>query len=228
MKNQYLLFVVIISCFFQFIQAQSYSQYLTLGVARNNMNLQTETGYTYIDAFSSVGVDVDYRQPLTGFGISAGYTLRYHHRWEASFRTQYSGNTMTERFGNREEPHSPGGPFPRGIEEERKYRGLWFEGLIFWRMFDSYVKPDIQLGTGIAYLLYTHEYLSGFILNEDLGIYDGRTYTSERKNSAGMPFQLQLQLPIHDDWKLGFNAHLNLFFDGNITSGLTAYAAYRL
>lgn len=228
MKIQYLLFLTFASCC-QICQGQYIPEHhLTLGVARNSFDLHTDMHYSFNDAFTRSGIDVDQRPGISGFGISGGYSYRYHPQWELTFQAQYSGNSTIERFGDGRERLSSSIGFPVALEHPRSYRSMSLEGLIFYRVSSSYSGPDILLGTGLVYLLYQQEYLSGFIRNDDLGIYDGRIFTKDRNHSTGIPFHSQLQFPIHPDWKVGFAAYLNLFVDGETASGLMAFVKYRL
>ncbi len=99
--------------------------------------------------------------------------------------------------------------------------------MAFWSILGDQSLADLQLGTGIAHLYYRQEYDSGYIFNLDYDQYDVKYYTIERKGSLGIPIHLQLQYPINYNWKIGFAAQVNSFFNGDKQSGVTAFAAYR-
>ena len=113
------------------------------------------------------------------------------------------------------------------LQHTRSYRGLWFEGLLFWRIIGPYSLADIQLGTGVSYAYLQHNYLRGYLLDMNRGIFDSITFAEERRTSWGIPFHFQVQYPITSQVKIGFNAHVIPYYNSNVTTGMMVFGAYR-
>ena len=230
MKNFNLLFLFAVlslpSLFCQSFPQQSVS----FGLSRNTLYLYAPGEYRVYGGNSSHRSvwDTSDATPVRGIGLSAGYDLQWSPRWEASLRASYSGNTEEELILRMSGYSSSAGSYDHTFQRSHKYRALWFEGLLFRRILGSYVTPDIQLGTGITYLLLSQDYLSGFDFDLDRGIYDVQYFSKRRKARLGLPLQIQVKYPISPDFKIGINAYANLLFDGSAVTGVTAFATYRL
>ncbi|MEL6655633.1 MAG: hypothetical protein AAFR36_04270 [Bacteroidota bacterium] len=163
--------------------------------------------------------------PGIGFGI--GYQGRFHRRWEVAGRVNYLGNSIKEgqdRFAVRN--HLPP-ELERELDYTRKYRALWLEALLFWKVTRRISAVDIQLGSGITYMYNKHFYLQGYVYDRGLGIFDVKTFVNERKSDFGLPIHFQVQYPINPTLNIGVNTYANIYFEDDLLVGVMVFGAYR-
>jgi hypothetical protein len=208
---------------FLLLAQKTTDQRVTFGIAQSHLHLYTTDHYeTYSSTTRSTSIPSQIHHSR-GVGFNLGYSRKIHPRWELSTRINYAGQEVQDTI--RDYYRHPNTSFPD--TRTRTYRAFWSEAMVFWRMVGDRSLADLQLGTGIAHLYYRQEYDSGYIFNLDYDLYDVKFYTVERKGSFGIPIHLQFQYPINYNWKIGFAAQVNSFFNGDQQSGVTAFAAYR-
>lgn len=229
MKTLYAVLGVVLLFFGPFAMGQSkLTQRVSFGVSQNDIYLFTENHYEITgDRTSSLAIYYS-NESVNAMGWYAGYGLELSDRWEVALRLNYSGRNMSERVLELSGQTTNNGDFEYVFDRPRKYRALWQESLIFWRVFGPNVKPDIQIGTGFTYLYYTQDYRSGFEFDLDRATFEVEYFTRERKHSFGIPMQLQFQYPITYRFKVGFSVYGHHFFDGNEITGYSALVSYRL
>ncbi|MGH1436126.1 MAG: hypothetical protein ACRBG0_16890 [Lewinella sp.] len=198
-------------------------QRIIFGIAQSHLHLTTTDHYeTYSSNSRSTSIRSETNNSR-GLGFNLGYSRTVHPRWELTTRINYAGNKVQDTIHYYYRLPTTTLPDTR----TRSYRAFWSEAMVFWRMIGDRSLADLQLGTGIAHLYYRQEYSSGYVYNLDFDQFDVKYHTIERKGSFGIPIHLQFQYPINYNWKVGFAAQFNSFFDGNKQSGVTAFAAYR-
>lgn len=198
-------------------------QRVTFGIAQSHLHLETTDHYeTYSTTTRSIGIRTQIHHGR-GVGFNLGYSHTIHPRWELIARINYAGQEVQDTI--RHYYRHPNTNFPD--IRSRTYRAFWSEAMVFWRIIGDRSLADLQLGTGIAHLYYRQEYDSGYVFNLDFDQYDVKFYTIDRKGSFGIPIHLQFQHPVNYNWKIGFAAQVNSFFNGAQQTGVTAFVAYR-
>lgn len=203
-------------------------QEATFGVSYNDIFFSTLNDVRIVGNRSSSFGRGYSNGSLSAMGLSAGYSLKLSERWELALRANYSGRSISERVYELRGNSTANGEFSYTFNRPRKYRAIWQETLVFWRVFGPHVRPDIQIGTGFTYLYYTQDYRSGFEFDLDRGIYEVEYFTKERRHNQAIPIHLQFQYPINYQLKVGFSAYVNHFFGRNNISGVMLFGAYRL
>lgn len=208
---------------FLLIAQKTTDQRLLFGIAQSHLHLYTAENYKIYDSHGSGTIGINQIYHSRGPGLNIGYSKKIHSRWEFMARVNYAGNKVQDTIQH--SFYRPNASIPE--TRTRIYHAFWSEAMIFWRIIGDQSLADVQLGTGISHIYYRQEYESGYIFNLDFDQYDVKFYTIERKGSLGIPIHLQFQYPINYNWKLGFAAQFNSFFNGDKQSGVTAFAAYR-
>lgn len=229
MKKLYLLFVFSSMLVSQASFGQSnLKQYLSIGVSQNALHIEAPGLYHIYGAFFSSTNTWSGVREGKGVGLSVGYATQLSYRFELALRANYTGNTVTELISRVRGDNANGDRYDYTLERARAYRAVWLESLVFWRVVGPRSRADIQLGAGLSYLGYQHEYESGFEFDVERGIYDVQTFTSERKGSIGLPIHAQIQFPVAARFKLGLDAFVNFYEHGRTATGLTLLGAYQL
>lgn len=229
MKKLYLL-----SFLFLFVSAQSLfgqagsKSSLTIGVSQTAVYINAPGTYLVYGAFTSNRRSFSGVKGGESLGLSVGYTRQVLPRFEASFRANYTGNTIDERLHQIRGDNVNGEPYDYTFERTRKYRVAYLEGLLFWRVIGPRSKADVQLGAGITYFNYWQEYRSGFEFDVDRGIYNMQAFTKERIGKFGLPLHAQIQYPITPRIKLGMDAFISMYDFDQSVAGLTFFGAYQL
>jgi hypothetical protein len=208
---------------FLLIAQKTTDQRLLFGISQSHLHLHTTDYYKIYDSNGSGTFGISEIYHSRGPGLNVGYSRKISPRWELTARVNYAGKKVQDTIQN--SFSRPGTFLPE--TRSRTYRAFWSEAMAFWRIIGDRSLADLQLGTGIAHLYYRQEYDSGYIFNLDFNQFDVKYYTIERKGSFGIPIHLQFQYPINYNWKIGFAAQVNSFFNGAQQTGVTAFAAYR-
>ena len=227
MQNLYLLFGLILSLLPLSAEAQSSIRHrLTAGLVSSTLHLETQHDVELIWSGARNTSSGTSNAPSEGIGLSLGYQGLVHPRWELAARANYLGNKVP---GEVDVYGVSNLLSPERLDElrhPREYRALWFEGMVFWRVPDTYSLVDIQIGTGISYAYFQHSYLRGYILDMDRELFDVKQFFEERKTTWGIPIHMQLQYALSPKIKIGFNGHVNPYFDGTSITGVMAFGAY--
>ncbi|MEL7249819.1 MAG: hypothetical protein AAFO03_15430 [Bacteroidota bacterium] len=230
MKHNYCLFILCLSLLSFSTHAQSTIQHrITGGLINSTLHLDTEQELEVLPR-GAIGPSLSSTSPnlaSEGVGFSLGYQGQFHHRWELAVRANYMGRTIEDNAENFASRSSITPELLDKLQHTRSYRGLWFEGLMFWRVIGPYSRADIQLGTGVSYAYLHYDYLLGYFLDLNRGDFDSIRFAEERKTVWGIPIHFQVQYPVSPEVKIGFNAHLNPHFDGTLGTGVMLFGAYR-
>ena len=202
---------------------------LSIGLETNFALMQTSLESTvYFASSSRSSSGGSSTEWFSAMGVTAAYALQFHDRWEGMVRASYSGNTSMDQIMNRRGYSSLIGNYHFQYEHPRKYRHLWGEFLLFRRIYGEHVLPDVQVGTGITYMTYTQDYMSGYEFDDSIEDFTVKYFTNERKSVIGIPLQVQVQYPLGPKLKVGGNGHINIFMDGSAIVGLNTFLVYRL
>ncbi len=228
---QQLYFFLILSLFLcsQSLLGQFVSkQHLTLGLSQNEVHLNAAGSYLVYGTFANSRHSFSGARGAESIGVSAGYTLQFLPRFEASVRANYTGNRSEELIMRTRGENANGERFDHTFMRVREYRAVWAEALLFWRVIGPRSRADVQLGIGVTYLGYTQNYRSGFEFDVDRGIYNVQAFVDERRGRLGLPLHAQMQFPIANRVKLGLDGFINFYGDDKTITGLTLIGAYQL
>lgn len=228
MKNQQLLFSLFLSIipFLAFTQSNIQHR-VTAGVSRSTLQLLMTYEAEFVSSISRGRTRSKSTRPIESRGFGIGYMAQLHRRWEVAARVNYAGNTVTEDVKILANDSRLSYEQINELRHPRKYRGLSMDGVVFWRVVSPYVTADVQVGTGISYHYYKQSYLSGYVFDLDRNIFDVQSFIEERKSNWGLPFHFQMQYPLNPAFKVGFNAHVNVYFNSNVMAGVMLFGAYR-
>lgn len=226
MKAIYALFFLMFPFFL--IAQQKTEQRVSIGIGQSHLHLLVsehfEIYYTGSNHSTSSSITNSSAREL---GINLGYHLQLHPRWEMIGRINYSGNEVQESTTAYFYGLSSSTQSLLPDKRTRKYRALWSEALLFWRVLGERSLLDVQIGTGISHLYFYQKYNSGYTFISPDQRFDSKQTTIERKGSFGIPMQLQLQYPINYHWKIGGTLQANRFFNENQQTGFMVFMAYR-
>lgn len=228
---QKLYFLIVLSLFFcsQTLLGQFVPKHLiTLGVSQNEVHIDASGSYLVYGSFTSSRNTFSGVRGAESVGFSAGYTLQFLPRFEASIRANYTGNKSEELIMRTRGDNAGGERYDYTFTRVRDYQAVWAEALFFWRVIGPRSKVDVQLGIGVTYLGYTQNYRSGFEFDVDRGIYDVQSFVDERKGRLGLPLHVQMQFPIANRVKLGLDGFINFYGDDKTITGLSLLGSYQL
>ncbi|MEO0875450.1 MAG: hypothetical protein AAFY48_12670, partial [Bacteroidota bacterium] len=145
MKNDYALLFLCLTFLSVSIYAQSTVQHRVTGGLTNttlHLDIRQETRVISPGAIGPGFFGTSDHLVSRGIGFNLGYQGQIHDRWEIAVRASYMGNTIQDNADNFASRSILTPDLIDRLQHTRSYRGLWFEGLLFWRLVGPYVRGD--------------------------------------------------------------------------------------